>query len=251
MTIMKILVPVKRVIDPYVKIRVKPDGTGIETQQVKMVMNPFDEIALEEALRLQEQGHAAEVVCLSIGEQSSIETLRHGLAMGAQAGILVESSERLLSFDVAKIIAKIVQDENFNLVLMGKQSIDNDANQTPQMLAGLLNWPQACFASKLMLAGDNALVTRETDAGLEQLSLNLPAVISVDLRLNEPRYATLPNIMKAKAKPLRQLELASLGLAFRHEVEQLEVFKPAVRQKGEMLPDLDALLEKIRPILMG
>jgi len=248
---MKILVPVKRVIDPYVKIRIKSDGTGVETQQVKMVMNPFDEIALEEALRLQEQGIATEVICLSIGEQSSLETLRHGLAMGAQSAILIDTAERLQSFDIAKIIAKIVEDEHFDLVLMGKQSIDNDANQTPQMLAGRLNWPQACFASKIKIDKNKALVTRETDAGLEQLSLTLPAVISVDLRLNEPRYATLPNIMKAKAKPVRQLELASLGLEFRADVEQIAVLKPVARQKGEILPDLDALLEKIRPILLG
>ena len=248
---MKILVPVKRVIDPYVKIRIKTDGSGVETQQVKMVMNPFDEIALEEAIRLYEAGLASEVVCLSIGDQAVLETLRHGLAMGAHSAILALATQSLESLDIAKIIAKIVEDQKFDLVLMGKQSIDNDANQTPQMLAGLLDWPQACFASKIELKDKKAKVTRETDAGLEVVEIELPAVISADLRLNEPRYATLPNIMKAKAKPVTQLEVAALGLNIAPKIEKQAVMKPEGRQKGEIVSDLHELLEKIRPILMS
>ena len=248
---MKILVPVKRVVDPYVKIRIKTDGSGVETHQVKMVMNPFDEIALEEALRLKEQGHAHEIICISIGDKVVQETLRHGLAMGADRAILVEEQTSLDSLNVAKVLAKVVQDEEIDLVLMGKQAIDNDANQTPQMLAGFLNWPQATYASEIKIKGEYIEVVRETDQGLEQIQVTRPAIISVDLRLNEPRYATLPNIMKAKAKPLKAVSYSDLGLSLSQHVTKDLFMKPPVRSKGVFVADVDELLEKIKPILIS
>lgn len=249
---MNVLVPVKRVVDPYVKIRVKQDGTGVETHQVKMVMNPFDEIALEEAIRMKEKGLVKEIVCVSIGDTSTQETLRHGLALGADRAILVETHQTPMSaIDVAKTLAKLCQKETFNLVLMGKQSIDSDANQTPQMLAAMLNWPQATYASKIECLEQPVLkVTRETDAGLEVVEVSLPAVVSVDLRLNEPRYATLPNIMRSKSKPLATMTLDSLGLALdKPELKLDEVLRPSVRQRGVMVSSVTELIEKIRPII--
>lgn len=247
--IMQILVPVKRVIDPYVKIRIKQDGTGVETHQVKMVMNPFDEIALEEALRLKEQGHAKEIICISIGDKSSQETLRHGLALGADRAILIEDDRQLDSLNIAKIIAKVSQRESVQLILMGKQSIDNDANQTPQMIAGILNWPQATYASQIKIVGECLEVLRETDQGLEQLKVSKPAVISVDLRLNEPRYATLPNIMKAKSKPLTIIPSPDLQINLNFLITKESYMKPAARTKGVVVADVNELLEKIKPLL--
>ena len=209
---MKILVAVKRVIDPYVKIRVKSDNTGVETQNVKMAMNPFDEIAVEEALRIKEAQHASEVVAISIGPDTCQETLRHALALGVDRAILVRTNASHCSLHIAKILEKIVHEEKTDLVLMGKQSIDGDNNQTPQMLAGLLDWPQITYASKIIFEGNTLLITRETDVGLQTLLTSLPAVISTDLRLNEPRYASLPNIMKAKKKKIDIIEASSLGI---------------------------------------
>lgn len=243
---MKILVTVKRVIDPYVKVRVKADRSGVETQNTKMSMNPFDEIALEEALRLREKQVASEVVALTIGTESSQETLRHALALGADSAILVLTDQSYCSLNIAKIIAKIVADEQVDLVLMGKQSIDGDNNQTPQMVAGLLNWPQATFVSKLTITANQLQVTREMDGGLETLVLQLPAVVSADLRLNEPRYASLPNIMKAKSKPLHVLDVQNLGLALKEHVQVLSVTAPVARSAGVKVDSIEALLDKLQ-----
>jgi len=243
---MKILVAVKRVIDPYVKIRVKTDQTGVETQNVKMSMNPFDEIALEAAIRLREQGQAAEIIAVSIGSDACQETLRHGLALGADRAILVSCDTSLCSLNIAKILQQLVKQEDAQLVLMGKQSIDGDNNQTPQMLAALLNWPQATFASELLLENNSVQVTREIDGGLETLALTLPAVVSTDLRLNEPRYASLPNIMKAKRKPLDIIPLDSLGLSLKDHIERISVTAPPVRSAGIKVDSVDALLDKLR-----
>ncbi|MGQ3890426.1 electron transfer flavoprotein subunit beta/FixA family protein [Legionella sp. CNM-4043-24] len=243
---MKILVAVKRVIDPYVKIRVKTDQTGVETQNVKMSMNPFDEIAVEAALRLREQGLATEVVVVSIGSDVCQDTLRHGLALGADRGILVSCDRALCSLNIAKILQQISHKEQVDLILMGKQSIDGDNNQTPQMLAALLNWPQATFASALTLENNRLQVTREVDGGLETLALPLPAVVSTDLRLNEPRYASLPNIMKAKRKPLDIIPLDSLGLSLRDHIEVMSVKAPPVRSAGIKVDSVEALLDKLR-----
>lgn len=245
---MKILVPVKRVIDPYVKIRVLQDGTGVEKQQVKMAMNPFDEIALEEAIRLKEKGVVSEIVVVSIGLDSSQETLRHGLALGADRALLVLTDKNPCSLNVAKILKKIVQDELFSFVMMGKQSIDGDNNQTPQMLAGLLDWPQATYASSLQVNGEVVEVTREVDAGLETIEVRLPAVISVDLRLNIPRYASLPNIMQAKRKPLNIIPLEQLGLDLRDHVNVLKVSPPKSRTPGVILNSVDELVEKLKNV---
>ncbi|WP_392537657.1 electron transfer flavoprotein subunit beta/FixA family protein [Legionella sp. 227] len=243
---MKILVAVKRVIDPYVKVRVKSDHSGVETQNIKMAMNPFDEIAVEEALRLREKNWATEVIAVSIGCDSSQETLRHALALGVDKGILVQTQESLESLNIAKILKKIVDDEKPDLVLMGKQAIDGDNNQTPQMLAALLNWTQATYASKIEAHADHLEVTREIDGGLETISVHLPAVVSTDLRLNEPRYASLPNIMKAKKKPLDVLELDSLGLSLKKHVEILKVTAPAVRSAGVKVESVTELLDKLQ-----
>ncbi|HIE9966616.1 TPA: electron transfer flavoprotein subunit beta/FixA family protein [Legionella pneumophila] len=243
---MKILVAVKRVIDPYVKIRVKPDNSGVETQNIKMAMNPFDEIAIEEALRLREKNWATEVIAVSIGSDSSQETLRHALALGADKAILVRTEKSFESLNIAKILNSIVANEKPDLVLMGKQSIDGDNNQTPQMLAALLNWPQATNASKIIPDNNNLEVVREIDGGLETLKVQLPAVISTDLRLNEPRYASLPNIMKAKRKPLDIIDLDSLGLSLKQHVEILKVNAPATRSAGVILDSVAALLDKLQ-----
>jgi electron transfer flavoprotein beta subunit len=235
---MKILVAVKRVIDPYVKIRVKSDGLGVEMDNIKMVMNPFDEIALEEALRLREKGIAKEVIALSIGQESSQETLRHALALGADRAILVKSDISYESLNIAKILKQITVNESIDLVLLGKQSIDGDNNQTPQMLAALLNWPQATFASKIDHKDHALEVTREIDGGLETIEITMPAVISVDLRLNEPRYATLPNIMRAKQKPLATIDVNTLGLSLTAHKEILSVKTPPTRQGGEIVESM-------------
>lgn len=243
---MKILVAVKRVIDPYVKIRVKADQSGVESDNIKMSMNPFDEIALEEALRLREQNHATEVIAVSIGNDAVQETLRHALALGADRAILVKTDEQYESLNIAKILKKVISQEDVGLVLLGKQSIDGDNNQTPQMLAALLDWPQATFASKVVML-DNALeVTREIDGGLETIQVSLPAVVSSDLRLNEPRYASLPNIMKAKRKPLDIVDVESLDLSLKKHREILSVQAPSTRRAGIKVDSVDALLEKLR-----
>ena len=243
---MKILVAVKRVVDPYVKIRVKSDHSGVDILNVKMSMNPFDEIAVEEALRLREKQVATEVVVVSIGADSSLETLRQGLALGADRAILVRTNSAHCSFNVAKILKKIVLDEQPQLVLMGKQSIDGDNNQTPQMLAALLNWPQATFASALRVEGDGVHVTREIDGGVETLNVQLPAVVSTDLRLNEPRYASLPNIMKAKQKPLNIIELDAMGLELKDHIQIISVTPPAVRKGGIKVDSVAALIDKLK-----
>ncbi|BCA95922.1 electron transfer flavoprotein subunit beta [Legionella antarctica] len=237
---------VKRVIDPYIKIRVKSDNTGVETQNIKMAMNPFDEIAIEEALRLREKNWATEVVAVSIGGESSQETLRHALALGADRAILVRTDKIFESLNIAKILKKIVDDEKPDLVLMGKQTIDGDNNQTSQMLAALLNWPQATNASKVTESVDHLEVTREIDGGLETIQITLPAVVSTDLRLNEPRYASLPNIMKAKRKTLDVLELESLELPLKQHVEILKVNAPATRTGGVIVESVAVLLDKLQ-----
>ncbi|KTD03085.1 electron transfer flavoprotein subunit beta/FixA family protein [Fluoribacter gormanii] len=243
---MKILVAVKRVIDPYVKIRVKSDHSGVETQNIKMAMNPFDEIAVEEALRLREKNWATEVIAVSIGGDSSQETLRHALALGADRAVLVQTEDSLESLNIAKILKKIVDDEKPDLVLMGKQAIDGDNNQTPQMLAALLNWPQATYASKIEATNDHLQVTREIDGGLETISVHLPAVVSTDLRLNEPRYASLPNIMKAKKKPLDIRKLDGLGLSLKKHIEVLNVTAPPTRSGGVKVDSVTELLDKLQ-----
>jgi electron transfer flavoprotein beta subunit len=243
---MKILVAVKRVIDPYVKVRVKSDNTGVETQNIKMAMNPFDEIAVEEALRLREKNWATEVVVVSIGTDSSQEILRHGLALGADRAILVRTPDSLESLNVAKVLKKIVDDEKPALVLMGKQAIDGDNNQTPQMLSALLNWPQATYASKLEAGTEHLEVTREIDGGLETIKVQLPAIVSTDLRLNEPRYASLPNIMKAKRKPLDVIELDNMGLALKKHIEVIQVTAPAARSAGKKVGSVDELINELQ-----
>ena len=243
---MKIIVAVKRVIDPYVKIRVKSDNSGVETQNIKMAMNPFDEIAIEEALRLREKNLATEVVAVSIGNDSSQETLRHALALGADRAILVRTDKLMESLNIAKTLQKVIDDEKPGLVFMGKQAIDGDNNQTPQMLAALLNWPQATNASTVEINADHADVTREIDGGLETIQVTLPAVISTDLRLNEPRYASLPNIMKAKRKSLDVLELESMGLSLKQHIEILKVNAPATRTGGIKVESVAALLDKLQ-----
>jgi electron transfer flavoprotein beta subunit len=243
---MKILVAVKRVLDPFVKVRVKTDGSGVDAQNIKMSMNPFDEIALEEAIRLQEKGLATEIVVVTIGTDSNQETLRQALALGATRAILVHTTKSFCSLNIAKIIQKIVTNEKPDLVLLGKQAIDGDNNQTPQMLAALLNWPQATYASKLSVQGHSIEVTREIDGGLETLTMTLPAVVSVDLRLNEPRYSNLLNIMKAKTKPLDVLPLDSMGLNLQDHIDILKVTAPATRSKGVQLESVAELLNKLQ-----
>lgn len=243
---MKILVAVKRVIDPYVKIRVKNDQTGVEMQNMKMAINPFDEIAIEEALRLREKQLVKEIVVISIGTDSCQETLRHALALGADRAIFVRTQESHCSLNIAKILQKIVLDEQPQLMLLGKQSIDGDNNQTPQMLAALLNWPQATFVSQLMIQEQELQATREIDGGLETLALTLPAVVSTDLRLNEPRYASLPNIMKAKTKPLTIIELDALNLNLKPHIQITQVTSPPVRNAGIKVDSVQALLDKLK-----
>lgn len=243
---MKILVAVKRVIDPYVKIRVKPDQSGVELKNVKMSMNPFDEIGLEEALRLREKQIATEVVVVSIGPTECQETLRNGLALGADRAILVSTDAMHCCLNIAKILQQITLQEGADLVLMGKQSIDGDNNQTPQMLAALLGWPQATFASKIDIEASDMQVTREVDGGLETIAVQLPAVVSTDLRLNEPRYASLPNIMKAKQKRLDVIPLDSLNLSLKPHIEILAVKAPSTRQGGVKLDSVEALIDKLK-----
>ena len=243
---MKILVPVKRVVDYNVKIRVKPDGSGVDTANVKMSMNPFDEIAVEEAIRLKEAGMASEVIVVSCGVAQCQETLRAAMAMGADRGILVQTDVELQPLAVAKLLKAVVEKEQPGLVIAGKQAIDDDANQTGQMLAALLGWPQATFASKVEIADGRARVTREVDGGLETVELPLPAVITTDLRLNEPRFATLPNIMKAKKKPVDTLTPEALGVDVTPRLATLKVEEPPKRKAGVMVGSVDELIEKLR-----
>ena len=243
---MKILVPVKRVIDYNVKIRVKPDGSGVETANVKMSMNPFDEIAVEESVRLKEAGTATEVIAVSLGVQASQETIRTALAMGADRGIHVVTDQEVQPLAVAKALAAIVAREKPDLVLMGKQAIDDDCNQTGQMLAALLGWSQGTFASKLVVSDGGVTVTREVDGGLETVRLTLPAVVTVDLRMNEPRYASLPNIMKAKKKPIAALTPADLGVDLAPRLKTLKVEEPPKRKGGVKVASVEALVEKLR-----
>jgi len=243
---MKILVAVKRVIDFNVKVRVKADQTGVETANVKMSMNPFDEIAVEEALRLKEAGKATEVVAVTIGPAASVETLRTAMAMGADRGIHVIAEGEVEPLGVAKLLKGIVDKESPDIVFLGKQAIDNDCNQTGQMLAALADWPQATFASKVELADGEAAVTREIDGGLDTVNITLPAIITTDLRLNEPRYATLPNIMKAKKKPVDQLSPEDLGVDVTPRLTTLKVEEPPTRAAGVKVADVDELLEKLR-----
>ena len=243
---MKILVPVKRVVDYNVKVRVKSDGSGVDIANVKMSMNPFDEIAVEEAVRLREKGAATEIVAVSCGVSQCQETLRTAMAIGADRGILVETNEELQPLAVAKLLKALIDKEQPGLVILGKQAIDDDCNQTGQMLAALAGLPQATFASKVELAGDKAAVTREVDGGLETLSLTLPAVITADLRLNEPRYVTLPNIMKAKKKPLDTIKPEDLGVQVAPRLKTLKVTEPAKRGAGIKVADVAALVEKLK-----
>ena len=242
---MKILVPVKRVIDYNVKPRVKPDGSGVDLANVKMSMNPFDEIAVEEAIRLKEKGVATEIVAVSIGQDKAQETLRTALAMGADRAILVVA-EDVEPLGVAKLLAKIMEEEAPGLVILGKQAIDDDSNQTGQMLAALTGRPQGTFASKIEVSGDTINVTREVDGGLETVSLKAPAIVTTDLRLNEPRYASLPNIMKAKSKPLAQKTPADYGVDVTPRLTTLKVAEPPVRSAGIKVADVDALVAKLK-----
>jgi electron transfer flavoprotein beta subunit len=243
---MKVLVPVKRVVDYNVKVRVKSDQTGVELANIKMSMNPFDEIAVEEAIRLKEKGIATEVVVVSVGVQQCTETLRTALAMGADRGILVQTDVTTESLAVAKVLAGIVAEEAPGLVILGKQAIDDDANQTGQMLAGLLGWAQGTFASKVDPQGDTVNVTREIDGGLETVALKLPAIVTTDLRLNEPRYASLPNIMKAKSKPIANKTPADYGVDMTPRLTTLKVTEPAKRQAGIKVKSVDELVAKLK-----
>ncbi len=243
---MKILVPVKRVVDYNVKVRVKSDHSGVDTANVKMSMNPFDEIAVEEAVRLKEKGVATEVVVVSCGPQACQETLRTAMAIGADRAVLVETGEELQPLAVAKLLKALVDKEQPQLVILGKQAIDDDCNQTGQMLAALCSLPQATFASKLEVADGQATVTREVDSGLEAIRVGLPAVVTADLRLNEPRYVTLPNIMKAKKKPLDTLTPEGLGIDVAPRLKTLKVCEPPRRSAGVTVPDVAALIEKLK-----
>ena len=243
---MKVLVPVKRVVDYNVKVRVKADGSGVETANVKMSMNPFDEIAVEEAVRLKEAGVVKEILVVSCGTAASQETLRTALALGADRAILVETDAELEPLAVAKLLQAVAKKENPNFAILGKQAIDDDCNQTGQMLSALLGWSQATFASKVKIADGKAEVTREVDGGLETISVKLPAVITADLRLNEPRYVTLPNIMKAKKKPLETLKPDALGVDVSPRLATLKVEEPPKRKAGVKVPDAKTLVEKLR-----
>ena len=243
---MKVLVPVKRVVDYNVKVRVKSDNSGVDIANVKMSMNPFDEIALEEATRLKEGGKVTEVVAVSVGVAQCQETLRTGMAIGADRGILVETAGDTEPLAVAKIVKALADKEQPQLIILGKQAIDDDSNQTGQMLAALLGWPQATFASKVVLEDGKVTVTREVDGGLETVALKLPAVITTDLRLNEPRYVTLPNIMKAKKKPLETVKPEDLGVDVTPRLKTLKVVEPAKRSAGVKVPDVATLVQKLR-----
>ncbi|HXM31138.1 MAG TPA: electron transfer flavoprotein subunit beta/FixA family protein [Xanthobacteraceae bacterium] len=243
---MKVLVPVKRVVDANVKVRVKPDGSGVDLANVKMAMNPFDEIAVEEALRLKEGGKATEIVCVSIGAAQAAETIRTGLAMGADRGILVKTEGTVEPLAVAKILKKIVDEEKPGIVILGKQAIDDDCNQTGQMLAALLGWPQGTFASKVAIDGDHVSVTREIDGGLQTVKLKMPAVVTTDLRLNEPRYASLPNIMKAKKKPIAEKTPQDLGVDVAPRLKVLKTSEPPGRKAGVKVKTVAELVDKLR-----
>ncbi|WP_111735310.1 electron transfer flavoprotein subunit beta/FixA family protein [Roseovarius amoyensis] len=247
---MKVLVPVKRVIDYNVKVRVKADGSGVDLANVKMSMNPFDEIAVEEAIRLKEAGKAEEIIAVSIGVKQAQETLRTALAMGADRAILVVAADDVHQdiepLAVAKILKAVIDEEQPGLVLAGKQAIDNDMNATGQMLAALMGWSQGTFASKLDIEGDHALVTREVDGGLQTIKVKMPAIITVDLRLNEPRYASLPNIMKAKKKPLEEKTAADYGVDVTPRLEVIKTAEPETRQAGEIVADVDTLVAKLK-----
>lgn len=243
---MKVLVPVKRVVDYNVKVRVKSDGTGVDIANVKMSMNPFDEIAVEEAMRLKEAGKATEIIAVSCGVTQCQETLRTAMAIGADRAILAETDADLQPLAVAKLLKAIADKEQPQLIILGKQAIDDDCNQTGQMLAALLGWPQATFASKLVIEDGKAIVTREVDGGLETLSLSLPAIVTTDLRLNEPRYVTLPNIMKAKKKTLDVMTPDALGVDVAPRLKTLKIAEPAKRTAGTMVPDVATLVAKLR-----
>ena len=247
---MKVLVPVKRVIDYNVKARVKADGSGVDLANVKMSMNPFDEIAVEEAIRLKEKGAVEEIIAVSIGVKQAQETLRTALAMGADRAILVVAADDVQTdiepLAVAKILAKVVEEEQPGMVILGKQAIDNDMNATGQMLAALLGWGQATFASEVVVEGEAAKVTREVDGGLQTIEVKLPAIVTTDLRLNEPRYASLPNIMKAKKKPLDEKTAADYGVDVSPRLEVVKTTEPEARQAGEMVPDVDTLIAKLK-----
>ena len=245
---MKLLVPVKRVIDYNVKPRVKADGTGVDLANVKMSMNPFDEIAVEEAIRLKEAGKAEEIVAVSIGPAKAQETLRTALAMGADRAILIQTDEDVEPLAVAKLLVKVAEEETPGMVILGKQAIDDDSNQTGQMLAALLGWAQGTFASKVEVEGDSVNVTREVDGGLETVKLNLPAIVTTDLRLNEPRYASLPNIMKAKSKPLAQKTPEDYGVDISPRLTTVTVSEPPVRQAGVKVADVDELVAKLKAL---
>ena len=243
---MKVLVPVKRDVDYNVKVRVKSDGSGVDIANVKMSMNPFDEIALEEAMRLKEAGKVTEVVAVSCGVTQAQETLRTGMAIGADRGILVETGADLEPLAVAKLLKALADKEQPQLIILGKQAIDDDSNQTGQMLAALLGWPQATFASKVVLDDGKVTVTREVDGGLETLALTLPAIVTTDLRLNEPRYVTLPNIMKAKKKPLETIKPEDLGVDVTPRLKTLKVSEPPKRSAGIKVPDVATLVSKLK-----
>ena len=243
---MKVLVPVKRVVDYNVKVRVKSDSSGVDIANVKMSMNPFDEIAVEEAMRLKEGGKATEVIAVSCGVAQCQETLRTAMAIGADRAILVETDVDLQPLAVAKLLKAVADKEQPQLIILGKQAIDDDCNQTGQMLAALLGWPQATFASKVTVDGDKATVTREVDGGLETISLTLPAIVTTDLRLNEPRYVTLPNIMKAKKKTLDVIQPDALGVDVTPRLKTLKVSEPAKRSAGTMVPDVATLVAKLK-----
>ena len=242
---MKILVPVKRVIDYNVKVKVKSDNTGVDLENVKMAMNPFDEIAVEEAVRLKEKKVCDEITAISIGSSKSEETLRTALAVGADKGILVETQEEVQPLEVAKILMEIINKNKPDLVLMGKQAIDDDSNQTGQMLSALLNWPQGTFASKLEVKGKSLNVTREIDGGLETLNMDLPAIITTDLRLNEPRYASLPNIMKAKQKPIEKITPKDLNIEIKQRLKTLKVTEPPKKEAGIKVDSVQELISKL------
>ncbi|WP_439491222.1 electron transfer flavoprotein subunit beta/FixA family protein [Blastomonas fulva] len=248
---MKILVPVKRVIDYNVKPRVKADGSGVDLANVKMSMNPFDEIAVEEALRIKEAGNAEEVIAVSVGPAKAQETLRTALAMGADRAILIETDETVEPLAVAKLLAKVAAEENPGLILLGKQAIDDDSNQTGQMLAALLGWGQATFANTVAVEGDSVTVAREIDGGLQTVKLKTPAIVTTDLRLNEPRYASLPNIMKAKKKPLDVKTPADYGVDIAPRLTTLKVTEPPVRRAGIKVADVDALVGKLKEMGVG
>ena len=243
---LKVLVPVKRVVDYNVKVRVKSDKSGVELDNVKMSMNPFDEIAVEEALRLKEKGIATEVIAISIGPTQVQETIRNALAMGADSGIFIEATNNLEPLNIAKIISSVAKRESIDLMILGKQAIDDDMNATGQMIAALLGWPQATFASKVEISDKKAVVSREVDGGIENIEVALPAVISTDLRLNEPRYASLPNIMKAKKKPINQIQVDELNLKIEQRLDILKVEEPTKRQSGIMLKTVEELVDKLK-----